>query len=181
MAASDRGRLLLRFAQVVRDHEDELAALESRQIGKPISGARWEVGQVARVLEFYAGATTKLRGSTIPVTRPGLDLTLREPIGVVGLIVPWNFPVMMASWKVGPALAAGNTAILKPASYSPLTAIRLAESRSRRGCRPACSTWSPARARGRRGDGRAPGDRQDRVHGRDGDRARRSCAPRPGP
>jgi len=127
MAASDRGRLLLRFAQVVRDHEDELAALESRQIGKPITGARWEVGQVARVLEFYAGATTKLRGSTIPVTRPGLDLTLREPIGVVGLIVPWNFPVMMASWKVGPALAAGNTAILKPASYSPLTAIRLAE------------------------------------------------------
>jgi acyl-CoA reductase-like NAD-dependent aldehyde dehydrogenase len=127
MAASDRGRLLLAFAQVVRDHEDELAALESRQIGKPISGARWEVGQVARVLEFYAGATTKLRGSTIPVTRPGLDFTLREPIGVVGLIVPWNFPVMMASWKVGPALAAGNTAILKPASYSPLTAIRLAE------------------------------------------------------
>ena len=127
MAASDRGRLLLRFAQVVRDHEDELATLESRQIGKPISGARWEVGQVARVLEFYAGAATKLRGSTIPVTRPGLDLTLREPIGVVGLIVPWNFPVMMASWKVGPALAAGNTAILKPASYSPLTALRLGE------------------------------------------------------
>jgi betaine-aldehyde dehydrogenase len=127
MAASDRGRLLLRFAEVVRDHEDELSTLESRQIGKPISGARWEVGQVARVLEFYAGATTKLRGSTIPVTRPGLDLTLREPIGVVGLIVPWNFPIMMASWKVGPALAAGNAAILKPASYSPLTAIRLAE------------------------------------------------------
>ncbi len=127
MAASDRGRLLLRFAQVVRDHEDELATLESRQIGKPISGARWEVGQVAKVLEFYAGATTKLRGSTIPVTRPGLDFTLREPIGVVGLIVPWNFPIMMASWKVGPALAAGNAAVLKPASYSPLTAIRLAE------------------------------------------------------
>ena len=127
MAASDRGRLLLRFADAVRAHEDELSALESRQIGKPISGARWEVGQVSRVLEFYAGATTKLRGSTIPVTRPGLDFTLREPIGVVGLIVPWNFPLMMASWKVGPALAAGNTAILKPASYSPLTAIRLAE------------------------------------------------------
>ena len=127
MAAFDRGRLLLRFADAVRAHEDELSALESRQIGKPISGARWEVGQVSRVLEFYAGATTKLRGSTIPVTRPGLDFTLREPIGVVGLIVPWNFPLMMASWKVGPALAAGNTAILKPASYSPLTAIRLAE------------------------------------------------------
>ncbi|HEY4190817.1 MAG TPA: aldehyde dehydrogenase family protein [Candidatus Limnocylindrales bacterium] len=127
MAASDRGRLLLRFAQVVRDREDELAALESRQIGKPITGARWEVAQVAKVLEFYGGATTKLRGSTIPVTKPGLDFTLREPIGVVGLIVPWNFPIMMASWKVGPALAAGNTAVLKPASYSPLTAIRLGE------------------------------------------------------
>jgi acyl-CoA reductase-like NAD-dependent aldehyde dehydrogenase len=127
MAASDRGRLMLRFAQVVRDHEDELSRLESLQIGKPISGARWEVGQVAKVLEFYAGATTKIHGSTIPVTRPGFDFTLREPIGVVGLIVPWNFPIMMASWKVGPALAAGNTAILKPASYSPLTAIRLGE------------------------------------------------------
>jgi betaine-aldehyde dehydrogenase len=127
MAASDRGRLLLRFAQVVRDHEEELSQLESLQIGKPISGARWEVAQVAKVLEFYAGATTKLHGATIPVTRPGFDFTLREPIGVVGLIVPWNFPIMMAAWKVGPALAAGNTAILKPASYSPLTALRLGE------------------------------------------------------
>ena len=127
MAASERGRMMLRFARVVRDHEEELAQLESRQIGKPISGARWEVAQVAKVLEFYAGATTKLHGSTIPVSRPGFDFTLREPIGVVGLIVPWNFPIMMAAWKVGPALAAGNTAILKPASYSPLTALRLGE------------------------------------------------------
>ncbi len=127
LSAADRGRLMLRFAQVVRDHEGELAALESKQIGKPISGAAWEVGQVAKVLEFYAGATTKLHGSTIPVHRPGFDFTLREPIGVVGLIVPWNFPIMMAAWKVGPALAAGNTAILKPASYSPLTALRLGE------------------------------------------------------
>jgi betaine-aldehyde dehydrogenase len=127
MAASDRGRLLLRFAQVVRDHEEELSQLESRQIGKPISGARWEVAQVAKVLEFYAGATTKLHGATIPVSRPGFDFTLREPIGVVGLIVPWNFPIMMAAWKIGPALAAGNTALLKPASYSPLTALRLGE------------------------------------------------------
>ena len=127
MAASERGRLMLRFAQVVRDHEEELAQLESRQIGKPISGARWEVAQVAKVLEFYAGGTTKIHGSTIPVTRPGFDFTLREPIGVVGLIVPWNFPIMMAAWKIGPALAAGNTAILKPASYSPLTALRLGE------------------------------------------------------
>jgi len=127
LSAADRGRLMYRFAQVVRDHEPELAQLESTQIGKPISGAAWEVGQVAKVFEFYAGATTKLHGSTIPVHRPGFDFTLREPIGVVGLIVPWNFPIMMAAWKVGPALAAGNTAILKPASYSPLTALRLGE------------------------------------------------------
>ena len=127
LSAADRGHLLFRFAEVVRAHEEELSQLESLQIGKPISGARWEVGQVAKVLEFYAGATTKIRGATIPVHRQGFDFTLREPIGVVGLIVPWNFPIMMAAWKVGPALAAGNTAILKPASYSPLTAIRLGE------------------------------------------------------
>ncbi len=127
LSAADRGHLMFRFAEVVRAHEEELSRLESLQIGKPISGARWEVGQVAKVLEFYAGATTKIRGATIPVHRPGFDFTLREPIGVVGLIVPWNFPIMMAAWKVGPALAAGNTAILKPASYSPLTAIRLGE------------------------------------------------------
>jgi betaine-aldehyde dehydrogenase len=127
ISAADRGRLLSRFAEVVRDHEDELSLLESRQIGKPITGARWEVGQVAKVLEFYAGATTKLHGETIPVHRPGFDFTLREPIGVVGLIVPWNFPIMMAAWKLGPALAAGNTCLLKPASYSPLTALRLGE------------------------------------------------------
>ena len=127
LSAADRGHLILRFAEVVRAHEEELSQLESLQIGKPISGARWEVGQVARVLEFYGGATTKIHGATIPVHRPGFDFTLREPIGVVGLIVPWNFPIMMAAWKVGPALAAGNTAILKPASYSPLTALRLGE------------------------------------------------------
>src|SRR5436190_14463094 len=127
MSASDRGRHLYRFAQAVRDHEEELARLESRQVGKPIGGARWEIGQVSKVLEFYAGAASKIRGATIPVTRPGLDFTLKEPIGVVGLIVPWNFPLMMASWKVGPALAAGNTAVLKPASWSPVTALRLGE------------------------------------------------------
>jgi acyl-CoA reductase-like NAD-dependent aldehyde dehydrogenase len=82
---------------------------------------------VANVMEYYAGAANKLMGETIPVSKPGFDFTLREPIGVVGLIVPWNFPLMLASWKMGPALAAGNTAILKPASYTPLTAIRVAE------------------------------------------------------
>ncbi len=127
MTAPERARLMFRLAQVVRDHLEELSQIESRNIGKPISGARWEIGRVADVIEFYAGATTKLHGETIPVTRPGFDFTLREPIGVVGLIVPWNFPLYLASWKLGPALAAGNTVVLKPASYSPLTAVRFGE------------------------------------------------------
>jgi acyl-CoA reductase-like NAD-dependent aldehyde dehydrogenase len=122
-----RGQALARFAALIREHLEELARLESRNMGKPISSARWEIGAVADVMEYYAGAANKLMGETIPVSRPGFDFTLREPIGVVGLIVPWNFPLMLASWKMGPALAAGNTAILKPASYTPLTAIRVAE------------------------------------------------------
>jgi acyl-CoA reductase-like NAD-dependent aldehyde dehydrogenase len=126
-SAVRRGGALLRLAQVVRDHAEELSQLESRNIGKPISSARWEIGTAAAVFEYYGGAANKHHGETIPVAKPGLDLTLREPIGVIGLIVPWNFPLMMASWKLGPALAAGNTAILKPASWSPLTALRLGE------------------------------------------------------
>jgi betaine-aldehyde dehydrogenase len=127
LPAVERGRALLRLAQVIRDHAEELSQLESENIGKPISSARWEIGAAAGVFEFYGGAANKHHGETIPVAKPGLDITLREPIGVVGLIVPWNFPLMMASWKLGPALAAGNTAILKPASWSPLTALRLGE------------------------------------------------------
>ena len=126
-AASRRGRTLARFATLLHDHAEELASLESRNVGKPIGGARGEVTGAANVFEYYAGAANKIFGQTIPVTKPGLDMTLREPIGVVGLIVPWNFPMLMAAWKVAPALAAGNAAILKPASYSPLTAIRLGE------------------------------------------------------
>ena len=126
-AAGKRGRSLAKFADLVKKNSEELAQLESRNVGKPITGARGEVIGASLVLDYYAGAANKIFGQTIPVSKPGLDLTLREPIGVVGLIVPWNFPILMASWKVAPALAAGNTAILKPASYSPLTAIRLGE------------------------------------------------------
>ncbi len=126
-AAGKRGRTLAKFAALLKDHSEELAQLESRNVGKPISGARGEVVGASLVFDYYAGAANKVYGQTIPVSKPGLDITLREPIGVVGLIVPWNFPILMASWKVAPALAAGNTAILKPASYSPLTAIRLGE------------------------------------------------------
>ncbi|MGH2477246.1 MAG: aldehyde dehydrogenase family protein [Candidatus Limnocylindrales bacterium] len=126
-AAGKRGRSLAKLADLIKKHSDELAWLESRNGGKPITGSRGEVIGASLVFDYYGGAANKLFGQTIPVSKPGLDLTLREPIGVVGLIVPWNFPLLMASWKVAPALAAGNTAILKPASYTPLTAIRLAE------------------------------------------------------
>ncbi|MHB8459403.1 MAG: aldehyde dehydrogenase family protein [Candidatus Limnocylindrales bacterium] len=126
-AAGKRGRTLAKFAALIKDHAEELASLESRNVGKPIGGARGEVIGASLVFDYYAGAANKLFGETIPVSKPGLDFTLREPIGVVGLIVPWNFPILMASWKLGPALAAGNACILKPASYSPLTAIRLGE------------------------------------------------------
>jgi betaine-aldehyde dehydrogenase len=126
-AAGKRGRSLAKLADLIKKNSEELAWLESRNVGKPINGARGEVVGASLVFDYYAGAANKIFGQTIPVSKPGLDLTLREPIGVVGLIVPWNFPILMASWKVAPALAAGNTAILKPASYSPLTAIRLGE------------------------------------------------------
>jgi betaine-aldehyde dehydrogenase len=122
-----RGQALQRLADLVRDRAEELGATESHNGGKPISSARWEIGAVANVMEYYAGAANKIHGETIPVSKPGFDFTLREPIGVVGLITPWNFPLMLAAWKMGPALAAGNTAILKPASYTPLTALRFAE------------------------------------------------------
>ena len=126
-AAGKRGRSLSKLADLIKKNSEELAQLESHNVGKPITGSRGEVIGASLVFDYYAGAANKLYGQTIPVSKPGLDLTLREPIGVVGLIVPWNFPILMASWKVAPALAAGNTAILKPASYTPLTAIRLGE------------------------------------------------------
>jgi betaine-aldehyde dehydrogenase len=125
-AAGKRGRSLAKLAALVKQHSEELARLETHT-GKPITSSRGEVVGASLVFDYYAGAANKIFGETIPVSKPGLDFTLREPIGVVGLIVPWNFPILMASWKVGPALAAGNTAILKPASLSPLTAIRLGE------------------------------------------------------
>jgi len=120
----DRARLLRSFAIAVADSAEHLAQLEARNVGKPISDARGEVGMVADVLHYYAGAPERLLGSTIPVAG-GVDMTFREPLGVVALIVPWNFPIAIASWKVGPALAAGNTIVLKPAALTPLTALEL--------------------------------------------------------
>src|SRR5438132_6871723 len=123
---TDRARLLRRLATLVEEHAEELAEIESQNVGKPIAGARAEVGMVAQVFHFYAGAVDKHHGETIPVAG-GVDMTFREPLGVVGLIVPWNFPLNIASWKLGPALACGNTVVLKPAELTPLSALRLGE------------------------------------------------------
>ena len=108
----------------MREHAEELALLEARNVGKPISDARGEVGMVADVFDYYAGAPERLLGDAFPWPG-GVDLTFREPLGVVGLITPWNFPLAIASWKLGPALAAGNTVVLKPAALTPLTAVEL--------------------------------------------------------
>ena len=126
VAPTDRARLLRRLATLVEEHSEELSQIESQNVGKPISGARGEIGMVAQVFHFYAGAVDKHYGETIPVAG-GAALTFREPLGVVGLITPWNFPLNIASWKIGPALACGNTVVLKPAELTPLSALRLAE------------------------------------------------------
>ena len=126
VAPGDRARLLRRFATVVDEHLDELAGLEVRNAGHTIGNARWEAGNVRDVLNYYAGAPERLSGRQIPVAG-GLDVTFHEPLGVVGIIVPWNFPMPIAGWGFAPALAAGNTVVLKPAELTPLTAIRLGE------------------------------------------------------
>jgi len=126
VAPTDRARLLRGLATLVEEHAEELARIESRNVGKPIAGARAEIGMVAQVFHFYAGAVDKHYGETIPVAG-GVDLTFREPLGVVGLIVPWNFPLNISSWKLGPALACGNTVVLKPAELTPMSALRLSE------------------------------------------------------
>ena len=126
VAPADRARLMRGFAAEVESHAEELAQLETANVGKPITESRDEVAMVAEVLYFYAGAVDKHRGATVPVAG-GVDMTFHEPLGVVGAIVPWNFPIAITSWKVGPALATGNTIVVKPAEITPLTAVRLAE------------------------------------------------------
>ena len=127
MSARERGRLLTRASLVIRDRQEDLATLEARNGGKPISSARAEIDIVANVFEYWGGAANKITGETIPIPPPGIDLTLREPVGVCALITPWNFPAVIASWKIAPALACGNTAIVKPASQTPLTTLAIAE------------------------------------------------------
>ncbi len=124
IAPGDRAALLHRLADALEAQRDQLATLEARNAGKPIADARGEMEMVVQTFRYYAGAPERLLGQTIPVAG-GVDMTFREPLGVVGLIVPWNFPLVIASWKVAPALAAGNTVVLKPAELTPLTALEL--------------------------------------------------------
>jgi len=119
--------MLMRLSQLIRDNADELATMESRNVGKPIRDSRDEVALAANCFEYYAGTTNKIGGQTIPGAAPGVLMTFREPVGVCGIIVPWNFPIAITAWKSSPALAMGNTVVLKPAEQTPLTAIRLGE------------------------------------------------------
>src|ERR671925_540079 len=124
VSPGDRAALLRRLADEIERRGGDLATLEARNVGKPIADARGEIEMVVETFRYYAAAPERLLGETIPVSG-GVDMTFREPLGVVGLIVPWNFPLLIASWKVAPALAAGNTVVLKPAALTPLTALEL--------------------------------------------------------
>ena len=149
LAPAERTRMMLRLADLVEEHAPELAELESLDNGKPVKMARRvDVSSAAGHLRYFAGWPSKIVGETIPVSWPDMHCyTRKEPVGVCGQIIPWNFPLLMAAWKVAPALAAGCTTVLKPAEQTPLTALRLGELRWRRGFPRACSTSSPATAR----------------------------------
>jgi betaine-aldehyde dehydrogenase len=125
-SAQERGRILFRLAQIVRDHAAEWAELETRNNGKPIVESEFDIGDVATCFEYYGGLATKIHGDVIPVPDNALSLALREPIGVAGQIIPWNYPLLMAAWKLAPAICAGCTMVLKPAEQTPLTALELA-------------------------------------------------------
>ena len=127
MPPGQRAELLHGIAKLIRENTESIAQLETRNVGKPISDARWEIDAGAKVFEYYAGAIGHLCGQTIPVARGGFDFTLRQPMGVIAAITPWNFPFLIACWKVAPALAAGNSVVLKPASLTPLTALSLGQ------------------------------------------------------
>jgi aldehyde dehydrogenase (NAD+) len=127
MDAAERGRLMYELADLVERNAEELAALESLNAGKTIGDSRGDLGGVVNTLRYYAGWADKIEGRTVPVRGSFLSYTLRQPVGVVGQIIPWNFPLLMLAWKWGPALACGNTIVMKPAEQTPLTALRLGE------------------------------------------------------
>src|SRR5215212_1698914 len=128
MSARDRGRLMYKLAQLIEEHSAELAALETADNGKPIRESAYvDLPQVVENFEYFAGFATKIEGETIPVPGQMFNYTMREPLGVCGQIIPWNFPLLMAAWKLAPALAAGNTIVLKPAEQTPVTILELAK------------------------------------------------------
>src|SRR3989440_1356026 len=127
LSATERGRILLRASTLVRERLQDIAVVEARNAGKPIRDARGEIGLVAAVLEYWGGAANKIFGETIPIQDAGMEVTLREPVGVCALIIPWNFPLVIASWKIAPALACGNTVVVKPAQLTPLSVLMLAD------------------------------------------------------
>jgi betaine-aldehyde dehydrogenase len=126
VTAQERGRILFRLAQIVRDHAAEWAELETRNNGKPIVEAEFDIADVATCFEYYGGLATKIHGDVVPVPDNAISLALREPIGVAGQIIPWNYPLLMAAWKLAPAICAGCTMVLKPAEQTPLTVLELA-------------------------------------------------------
>src|SRR5438105_8293550 len=126
--AQDRGRILFKLAGIVRERADELAELETRNSGKPIVESEYDIADVATCFEYYGGLATKIHGDVIPVPDNAMSLALREPIGVAGQIIPWNYPLLMAAWKLAPAICAGCTTVLKPAEQTPLTILELASS-----------------------------------------------------
>jgi betaine-aldehyde dehydrogenase len=127
VSAQERGRILFRLAERVRTRRSELAELETRNSGKPIVEAEFDMDDTASTFEYYGGLATKIHGDVIPVPMPAVSLALREPVGVAGQIIPWNYPLTMAAWKLAPALAAGCTVVLKPAEQTPLSVLALAE------------------------------------------------------
>src|SRR6266849_3898658 len=134
--AQDRGRVLFKLADIVRRRAGELAELETRNTGKPIVEAEFDIGDVATCFEYYGGLATKIHGDVIPIPDNAMSLALREPIGVAGQIIPWNYPLLMASWKLAPAICAGCTTVIKPAEQTPLTLLALASSFEEAGLPP---------------------------------------------
>jgi len=141
--ATARGKVLLRVSQLLRERAEDFAVAEARGAGHPIGNARWEANAAADVFEYFAGAANKHFGDTVPVQDAGIDVVLREPVGVCALIVPWNFPLLITTWKVAPALACGNPVVIKPASLTPITALMLADVLLEAGIPPAAVSVIP--------------------------------------
>ncbi len=125
--ALDRGKILFKVAELIRQNADDLAKTDTQNMGKPIVEAEFDVNDAANCFEYYGGLATKIHGQTLTVPDNAVSMVMREPVGVAGQIIPWNYPLLMAAWKLGPALAAGCTSILKPAEQSPLSALKLAK------------------------------------------------------